>query len=65
MEAVKERKSKLHQIINEHVLSNKFKTDETGLVYPRMPRKSFILYEISVERLCVLFLVRPLVKSHC
>lgn len=52
MEAVEDWKSKLHQVINEHPLSNQFKTEETGLVCPHMPRKSFILYEISAENLC-------------
>ena len=65
MEAVEDWKSKLHQIINEHPLSNQFKTDEKGLVYPHMLRESFILYEIFAEMLCVLFLVGPVVKRHC
>jgi hypothetical protein len=65
MEAVEDWKSKLHQIINEHPLSDQFQTDKTGFVYPHMSRKSFILYEMSAERLCILFLVGPLVKSHC
>jgi hypothetical protein len=70
VEAVEHWKSKLHQIINEYPPSNQFNTDETGLFYRQMPRKSFIQKEekckggkIPQERLNVLFFVVPLVKS--
>lgn len=70
MEAVEDCKSKLHQIINEHLLSNEFNTEETELVYQKIPMKSFTHKgeklkggKISTERLCVLFYVGRLVKS--
>jgi hypothetical protein len=78
MEAAKEWKSKLQNLLNEYPPENQFNADETGLFYRQMPRKSLVQKggrckggKLSKERLSVLMCcsatgekLRPLVIGN-